>query len=65
MHTNSFIATVLSKNLTDFSTQKYCRVEFSFEFYDKLVNKMADYGNHGGGILYARVENFITQSFKT
>ena len=25
---------------------------------------MPDYGNHGGGILYVRVENFITQSFK-
>ena len=53
------------EKITDFCTQQYCRVEFSFEFYDKLVNKMDGYGNHGGVILYVQFENFKTQGFKT
>ena len=31
--------TISSQNLADFSTQQYCRVEFSLKFFHKMVNK--------------------------
>ena len=38
-----FLFNILSKHFTDYSTQQYCHVEFSFKFLDKMANK--------GGIL--------------
>jgi hypothetical protein len=35
----SLLFTLLSKNLTAFSTHQYFLVEFSFKFFDKRVNK--------------------------
>ena len=35
-----FILNILSKNLTDYSTQQYCHVKFPFKFFVKLVDKI-------------------------
>ena len=35
----SLLFTLLSKNVTAFSTNLYCLVEFLFKFFDKSVNK--------------------------
>ena len=34
-----YLFTLLSKNLTDFSAQQFCHVDFSFKIFDKSVNK--------------------------
>lgn len=35
----SILFTILSKNLTDYSTKQYFHIEFSFKFFDKINDK--------------------------
>ena len=34
-----FLFDILSTNMTDYSTQPYCHVEYQFKFFYKMVNK--------------------------